>query len=83
MVYDDDLRGMRRTNWALQVINLVGAVCCAWAHDWIATVVSLIWSYNLYFWRGMMRAQQRTRDQARLTDSMMLRLLMPTERDRD
>ena len=83
MVYDDDLRRMRRVNWALQVINLGAAASCALAHDWIATVACLIWSYNLYFWRGMMRAQQRTRDQARLTDSMMLRLLMPSERDRD
>ena len=80
MIYDRDLKWI---SWAILVLlsfNLGGAIGNAFRHNWLNSVSFLIWFANIWIWRGIIRAQQRTRDAARLTDAVVLQVLRDSGR---
>ena len=75
MKYDSDLRWMRKIVWGLISINLILALRAGFVHQWFDVIASFIWSLNCSAWLGMLKVQQKTRDQGRLVESAVLGVL--------
>lgn len=75
MVYDRDLRIVARLLPVLLVVNAAGAIASAFKHDWWSFVACLVWVVNLCIWRQGNRNMQRTRDNVRLCNAAMMRVM--------
>lgn len=75
MVYDRDLKIMSRVIPVLMVGNAAGACAAVFGHDWWTCVAFVCWFVNLCIWRQSNRNMQRTRDNVRLCDAAIMKVL--------
>jgi hypothetical protein len=75
MTYDRDLKIMARVIPVLMAGNAGGAITAALGHDWITCVAFVCWFINLCVWRQTNRNMQRTRDNVRLCDAAIMKVM--------
>jgi hypothetical protein len=81
MVYDRDLKWFVRISWLLLAANVGMGGVAAWRHEWIGSAACVIWALNVWFWQGMIKTSQQTRNMTRLTDAAVLKVLAGDEQD--
>ena len=79
--YDRDLKSMMRVVWVLLVGNAACSVIFAFRHEWSLSVAFLIWLLNIWTWKRTLQASQHTRDQMRVTEAAILKVLVGEESD--
>lgn len=75
MIYDSDIGRVRNVAWFILIFNLCGAVFCAWTHEWVGAAAGLLWCCNVVVWLRVIKEQQHTRDEARISNAAILKVL--------
>jgi hypothetical protein len=71
MMYDRDLKWIRRAAIVIGILNLTATVSNLLARNWATGIASLLWVSGVWLLMTTIRANQKTRDEVRIASAGM------------